>query len=174
MNNQLHTLFTDLLSELYDAENQIVEALPKLIDKTNDEDLSKALSEHLEQTRTHVERLDQIGTDLDIKLDSKDSKILKTILSEGEEAMSDLTDNDVSDAALIGGAQKVEHFEIAGYGTAAAWAKVMGHDDAADLLGETLKEEKAADAKLSKIAEGNLFKEGINEEAADTDEDKEE
>lgn len=165
--NSLHDVFLEKLSDLYDAENQIVEALPKLIMEATNKDLKEALQKHLEESQNHIVRLDEISDKLDSDLKGKRSVIVETLLSEGEKSIKKQTDLSVRDAVLIAGAQKVEHFEIASYGTAAAWAKVMGHDETADLLGDMLDEEKGADEKLSKIAEGGIFTTGVNEEATD-------
>jgi ferritin-like metal-binding protein YciE len=174
MKNTLHDMFVELLQNLYDAENQIVMALPKLIENASDTKLKEGFSMHLDQTKEHVTRLEEIGKDLGIEFtDAKENKIMKTIIEEGDKAAKKAGETDVKDAVLIAGAQKVEHYEIAAYGTAAAWAKIMEHDDAKDLLGETLKEEKETDEKLSKIAEGGIFMEGVNEDAADADDDGE-
>src|SRR5688572_24527729 len=131
MNNTLHEVFVELLSDLYDAENQIVAALPKLIGMSTENDLTQALTDHLEQTKMHVERLNTIAKDLSLNLAGRPSKITKASLADGEVVVNRVEEPIVKDAALVAAAQKVEHYEIAGYGTAAAWAKTMKHDGAA-------------------------------------------
>lgn len=163
--NTLHELFLHKLSELYDAENQITAALPKMMDMATDEELKTAFSEHLDQTKNHIVRLEQIAASLNADLKRKENKVMKTLIEEGEKVLKEVKASDVLDAALIAAAQKVEHYEIASYGTAATWASVMEHDEEKDLLGETLEEEKATDKKLSGLAEGGLMTKGINEDA---------
>jgi ferritin-like metal-binding protein YciE len=141
------------LKDLYSAENQLVKALPKMAKAATNEELRAGFEEHLEQTKGHVERLDQIGKDLGFTLTGHKCKAMAGLVEEGSEMISEDAEDSVRDAGLIGAAQRVEHYEIAGYGTARALALRLGHEDAADLLGETLEEEKETDEKLTAVAE---------------------
>jgi ferritin-like metal-binding protein YciE len=151
--NTIEDLFHEELKDLYSAENQLVKALPKMAKAATNEELKAGFEEHLEQTKGHVERLEQIGKDLGIKLSGHKCKAMEGLVEEGSEMISEDAEDFVRDAGLIGAAQRVEHYEIAGYGTARALAKRLGHDDAADLLEETLEEEKETDVKLTTLAE---------------------
>jgi len=144
------------LKDLFSAENQLVKALPKMAKAANNEELKEGIEEHLEQTKTHVERLEKIAEILDIKLSGMTCKAMKGLVEEGSEMIAEDAEMHVKDAGLIGAAQRVEHYEIAGYGTAKALALQLGHEDVADLLEETLNEEKETDAKLTEIAEAVL------------------
>jgi ferritin-like metal-binding protein YciE len=157
----LHDAFIDELRDTYDAERQIVKALPKMMKACTSEELRSAFESHLEETRGQVERLEQIFEMLDEKVRGKHCEGMAGIIEEGKGMMEEEFDDTTMDAVLIASAQRVEHYEMAAYGTLAAWAKEMGHNDAAELLAQTLEEEKAADEKLNTIAEG-----GINQEAA--------
>jgi ferritin-like metal-binding protein YciE len=157
----LHDAFIDELRDTYDAERQIVKALPKMIKACTSEELRSAFETHLEETRAQVERLEQVFESLDEKVRGKHCEGMAGILEEGKTMMEEDFDGTTMDAVLIASAQRVEHYEMAAYGTLAAWAKEMGHTDAAELLAQTLEEEKATDEKLNTIAEG-----GINQEAA--------
>jgi ferritin-like metal-binding protein YciE len=157
----LHDAFIDELRDTYDAERQIVKALPKMIKACTSEELRTAFESHLEETRAQVERLEQVFEMLDEKVRGKHCEGMAGIIEEGKTMMEEEFDETTTDAVLIASAQRVEHYEMAAYGTLAAWAKEMGHNDAAELLAQTLEEEKAADEKLNTIAEG-----GINREAA--------
>jgi len=153
MNEELHKLFLDELADVYDAENQLVNALPKMIKAAQSEELREAITAHLKETEGHVTRLEEAANTLDEKLKSKTCKAMKGLLAEGDEIVKENKGSSALDAGIIAAAQKVEHYEIASYGTLIAWAKQMGHIEAAELLDETLNEEKAADTKLSEIAE---------------------
>jgi ferritin-like metal-binding protein YciE len=159
----LHDAFLDELRDLYDAEKQITKALPKMVKAASSSELQTAFENHLEETRGHVDRLEQVFESLDEKVRGKHCDGIAGILDEGKSIMSEDFEETTMDACLIGAAQRVEHYEIAAYGTLAAWAEAMGHTKAASLLQQTLKEEKAADEKLNTIAER-----GINREAAST------
>ena len=159
----LHDAFLDELRDAYDAEKQILKALPKMVKAAAAAELKTAFSNHLEETRGHVERLEQAFSSLDETARGKHCDGIAGILEEGKAVMEEDFDEQTMDACLIAAAQRVEHYEMAAYGTLVAWAKAMGHDEAAELLEETLGEEKAADEKLTSIAEG-----GVNEEAAST------
>lgn len=150
--NPLQELLHDELKDLYSAENQIIKALPKMIKACESTDLKRAFERHLEETRRQVERLDQIGSELEFKLTGKKCKGMEGLLEEGKEVMDEL-DEQTIDAGLIGAAQKVEHYEIAGYGTARTHAEMLGYNRVAKLLQQTLDEEGATDKKLSALAE---------------------
>jgi ferritin-like metal-binding protein YciE len=161
----LRDLFKDQLKDIYDAENQIVAALPKMIDAASHDELKAALTEHLEQTRGQIDRLERVFAQVGASPARKTCKGMKGLLEEGSEAIKDQSAGAARDALIIGGAQKVEHYEIAEYGTLRAWAEELDLGDAAELLGETLDEEADADERLSSIAEGGLLEDGVNEEA---------
>jgi ferritin-like metal-binding protein YciE len=168
----LHDAFLDELRDTYDAEKQLTKALPKLAKAANSPDLRAAFEEHLEQTRGHVERLEQVFESLEEKVRGKHCDGIAGIIEEGKSIMEEDFDDTTMDACLIAAGQRAEHYEMAAYGTLVAWARGMGHSEAAELLQETLDEEKAADKKLTSIAES-----GINQDAADAahpaDEDEE-
>ena len=153
MNNELHELFIDELADVYNAEQQLLKALPKMAKAANSTELQEAFESHLEETQEHVSRLEQIFKGLGETLKRKKCKAMEGLLEEGEEIMEEFGDSNALDAALIAAAQKVEHYEIATYGTLRTWAELMDHQDAVELLEETLEEEKAADEKLTGIAE---------------------
>jgi ferritin-like metal-binding protein YciE len=148
--NTLQEVLIDHLRDLYDAEKNLVRALPKMAKAADSEELADAIREHLEQTKHHVERLEQVFEKFGEKPRAKACKAIRGLIEEGGEAASE--EGAMSDLALIAAAQKVEHYEISAYGTAKAWAERLGNQEAADLLEETLKEEKAADAKLTEIS----------------------
>jgi ferritin-like metal-binding protein YciE len=152
--NTLADLFQDELRDVYDAEKRILKALPKMAKAASDEQLRDAFTTHLEETRGHVERLEQVFASLDLKVKGKRCMGMEGILAEGAELMGEDGDEAVLDAGLIASAQRVEHYEITAYGSLMAWAKVLGYDDAIELLGENEREEKEADQKLTDIAEG--------------------
>jgi len=161
----LKDLFHHELKDLYSAETQLVKALPKMAKTATNEELKAGFEEHLEQTREHVQRLDQIGESLEMRLSGHKCKAMEGLITEGAELISEDAEESVRDAGLIGAAQRVEHYEIAGYGTARALAQVLGFDEAADLLEQTLDEEKATDEKLTEIAES-----AVNASAAEAPE----
>lgn len=165
----LHDAFVDELRDTYDAEKQLTKALPKMVKAASSPELRKAFETHLEETRQQVQRLEQVFASIEEKARGKHCEGMAGIIEEAQAMMQQDFDDATSDAVLIASAQRVEHYEIAAYGTLVAWARVMGHEDAADLLQETLDEEKAADRKLNTIAEG-----GINEEAAEGPHEEEE
>jgi len=158
----LHDAFLDELRDAYDAEKQLTKALPKMAKAASSSDLRAAFESHLEETRGHVERLEQVFSTLDEKVKGKHCDGIAGIIEEGKSAMEEEFDDTTMDAVLIASGQRAEHYEMAAYGTLVAWARDMGHTEAAELLQETLDEEKAADKKLTSIAEG-----GVNQEAAD-------
>ena len=158
----LHDAFLDELRDSYDAEKQLTKALPKLAKAASNPKLRQAFEAHLEETRGHVQRLEQVFDSLDEKVRGKHCDGIAGIIEEGKSIMEEEFDDSAMDACLIASGQRAEHYEMAAYGTLVAWARGMGHTDVADLLQQTLDEEKAADKKLSQLAEG-----GINQEAAD-------
>jgi len=151
----LHQLFTLELQDLYDAEQQLIEAIPKMIDSATNQDLIDGLTKHLGETEDQVERLEQIGEECDIDVAAGAGCMgMEGVISEGEAVMETTFESEeVADEALISAAQRVEHYEMAGYGTAVELAKQMGHDNAAKLLQKTLDEEGNADKTLTKAAE---------------------
>ena len=158
----LHDAFLDELRDAYDAEKQLLKALPKMAKKATSKNLTAAFEAHLEETRGHVDRLEQVFAALGEKVRGKHCDGIAGIIEEGKSVMEEDFDGETMDACLIAGGQRAEHYEMAAYGTLVAWAKVMSHTEAADLLEEILEEEKAADEKLTALAEG-----GINQAAAD-------
>lgn len=158
----LHDAFIDELRDAYDAEKQLVKALPKMAKAASSDDLREAFETHLEETRGHVEKLEQVFASLDEKVRGKHCDGMAGIIDEGKAVMEEDLTEAAMDACLIAAGQRAEHYEMAAYGTLAAWATAMGHDEAAELLNEILDEEKAADEKLSGLAEG-----GINQQAAE-------
>jgi ferritin-like metal-binding protein YciE len=164
-----HDAFIDELRDTYDAERQLTKALPKLAKAATSPELREAFESHLEETRGQIERLERVFESLDEKVRGKHCDGIAGIIEEGKSIMGEDFDDSTLDALLVAAGQRAEHYEMAAYGTLVAWAKIMGHTDAADLLQETLDEEKAADVKLSALAEG-----GINQVAADALESDEE
>lgn len=162
--SSLRDLFLDELKDLYNAEQQLVKALPKLARAAQDGQLRQAFEEHLEQTHGHVERLERIFEALGKSARGKRCPGMEGIIAEGNEHMQHDMEADTLDAALILSAQKAEHYEIAGYGSVCAFAKTLGEDQALGLLKQTLEEEKAADEHLTDIAESV-----VNIEAAEGD-----
>lgn len=158
----LHDAFVDELRDIYDAEKQLTKALPKLAKSASSPGLRSAFESHLEETRGQVERLEQVFESLEEKVRGKHCDGIAGIIEEGKSIMEEDFDEVAMDACLIAAGQRAEHYEMAAYGTLVAWARAMGHTTAAKLLQETLNEEKAADKKLTSLAEG-----GINQEAAD-------
>ena len=157
----LDDLFIHELRDLYSAENQLVKALPKMARAATNEDLKAGFEEHLEQTKNHVARLEEIAEACGCKLAGHKCKAMEGLIAEGAELIDEDAEDAVRDAGLIGAAQRVEHYEIAGYGTARALALCLGHDDAAEILGDTLEEEKAADEKLTELAENAINAEAV-------------
>ncbi len=159
--NSMDTLFIDQLQDLYDAEQRLVQALPKMADASHEKSLKQAFQSHLQETQNHVSRLERIFQSIGQPVKGKTCDAMKGLVSEGQEAIDATGDPAVKDAALIAAAQRVEHYEIAAYGTARTFARRLGKDGAIRLLEETLQEEKAADQKLTHLAEA-----GINQKAA--------
>jgi ferritin-like metal-binding protein YciE len=164
--NDLHELFIEELSDIYDAEKQLIKALPKMAKHVENEELQTAFERHLEQTKKQKDRLDQVFEALDEKPKRKSCKGMAGLIAEGEEMASELEDSSALDAGLICAAQKVEHYEIASYGCLCTWAEEMGHTEALRLLKENLKEEKQTDDLLTDLAEQCLNVEALEEEEA--------
>jgi len=164
-----HDAFIDELRDTYDAERQLTKALAKLAKAATSPDLREAFETHLEETKGQIERLEEVFEGLDEKVRGKHCEGIAGIIEEGKALLEEDFDDATLDAGLIAAGQRAEHYEIAAYGTLVAWAKTMGHTDAATLLQENLDEEKAANEKLSQLAEG-----GINQGAADAAEPDEE
>jgi ferritin-like metal-binding protein YciE len=170
MSEGLKELYIDELKDLYNAENQLVKALPKMAKAASSEELSQGFEKHLEQTRGHVQRLEKIFQSLGESPKGKKCKGMEGLVAEGAEVMEEDFEDSVMDAALIGAAQRVEHYEIAAYGTVCAFAEELGESEQASLLNETLEEEKETDEKLTKLAEqinSQANEGGGKEEAAD-------
>jgi ferritin-like metal-binding protein YciE len=153
MSNDLHELFLDELADIYNAEQQLTKALPKLAKTAKNEQLREGFQQHLEETENHISRLDQVFESLGESMKRKKCKGMEGLIEEGEEVISEQKNSAALDAGLIISAQKVEHYEIAAYGSLCSWAEQMGHNDAHELLRETLEEEKATNEKLTEIAE---------------------
>jgi ferritin-like metal-binding protein YciE len=161
--NTLHDAFLDELRDMYHAEKQLTSALPKLAKKAKNPDLVEAFESHLAETENHVTRLEQVFAELGETAKAKTCAGMKGIIDEANDMIGESFDNQTMDAVLIASAQRAEHYEIAAYGTLVTWARTMEHESAADLLQQNLDEEKAADEKLTDIAES-----GVNEQAAQT------
>lgn len=165
--NSLQALFVDQLQDVYDAESQLIAAMPKMANAAHHADLRDAFLEHLEETREQASRLREVFRSIGLSAERKPCKAMAGLIREGEELLNHGGDPDVIDAALIASAQRIEHYEIAAYGTLKAFAKHLEHRDAANLLDETLTEESKADKHLTKLAEGSLLhRSSINKEAA--------
>ena len=152
----LEDLLTDELKDLYSAENQLVKALPKIAKAVDSKDLRSVFEEHLKQTQKHVERLESICEKLDISPKGKKCLGMQGLLDEGTEILNSEGESEPLDAGIVGAAQRVEHYEIAAYGTARAHARQLGFIEIAELLGKTLEEEKLANDKLTLIAENKV------------------
>ena len=149
----LHDLFLLELQDIYSVEQQIIEAMPRMIERTTNSELKRAFTLHLEETRRQSQRIEDLCGEFDLDPDSKHCTGVEGIIEEGQEIMSANTPSSILDLAMIGIAQRIEHYEIAAYGTAANYAQEMGHSDAQDLLVQTLSEEKDTDEKLTALAE---------------------
>jgi ferritin-like metal-binding protein YciE len=157
----LHDLFIEELKDIYDGEKRLTRALPKMAKAATSMELRSAFTSHLGETEKQIERLEQVFQAMGKKPAGKACDGIIGIVEEGNKAMEELDEGPILDAALIAGAQKVEHYEMATYGTLAYFADIMGHEEAKDLLGQTLDEEKAADAKLNKIAKSEVNQEAL-------------
>jgi ferritin-like metal-binding protein YciE len=151
--SSLTDLFHDTLRDVYWAEKHLVKALPKMAKAASSADLTEAILKHQAETETHVERLEKVFSIIDKAARAKKCEAMVGLSAEGDHVLEEVEDDEVRDVGIIGAAQAVEHYEIARYGTLAAWAKQLGLNDAAKLLAETLEEEKAADETLNELAE---------------------
>jgi ferritin-like metal-binding protein YciE len=158
----LQDAFIDELRDAFDAEKQVTKALSKMIKAASSPELRTAFTDHLEETHGQIQRLEEVFASLDEKVKGKHCDGVAGIIEEGKSVMEEDFDDVTMDACLIASGQRVEHYEMAAYGTLVAWAQVLGHNEAADLLQQNLDEEKAADKKLTSLAEA-----GINQDAAD-------
>ncbi|MEZ4732745.1 MAG: ferritin-like domain-containing protein [Caldilineaceae bacterium] len=163
--NSLKDLYVEQLRDLYSAETQLVNALPKMAQAATSSDLKKAFQNHLDETRTQKQRLEQIFSEMGASPQGQTCKAMEGLIKEGEEVIQAMGDSQVKDAALIAAAQRVEHYEMAGYGVVRTFADELGFSNAKSLLQKTLEEEGNADKKLTSIAEGGIFSKGINEKA---------
>lgn len=165
--NNFENLFADQLNDLYSAENQLIQALPKMAEAATTPELQQAFAQHLEETRGHADIVKQLLSAVGEKAGGEKCKGMEGLLKEGAEVLEKRGDAAVKDAALIAAAQRVEHYEIAGYGTARAMAKQLGNTEAANRLQEILDQEGRADELLTQIATGmNGARSGVNQEAA--------
>jgi ferritin-like metal-binding protein YciE len=164
--NSLKDVLQEQLEDLHSAEEQLVKALPKMAQAAHHDELRKAIEHHLEETREHLKRVDEALAEIGISSSTEECKAMKGLIAEGEELMQKDGDPTAMDAALIGAAQRVEHYEIAAYGTARQLADDCGYDSIRDLMDQTLDEESQADKLLTKIATGGMFKSGVNQQAA--------
>ena len=160
--NPLAELLIDELKDLYSAENQLVKALPKMAKAASSPELKRAIESHLEETKRQVERLNQIGDELESRMTGKKCKGMEGLIEEGKEILAEDLDESAADAGIIGAAQKVEHYEIAAYGTARTHAALLGYNKVAKLLQQTLDEEGAADKKLTALAESVINAEALH------------
>lgn len=166
----LQKLYTDELRDLYNAENQLLKALPKMAKGASSEELKEAIQKHLEQTKGHVQRLEQVFEQLGEKAKGKTCRAMKGLVEEGSEILGEDGDDSVIDAGIIVAAQKVEHYEIASYGSVRTFANLLGHDKAAELLQATLDEESEANEVLNNLAETVVNPEALMEtQLADSD-----
>ena len=164
--NSLEDVLHEQIEDLLSAEHQLVQALPKVAQAASSPELKEAIETHLDQTRGHVERLGQVIGELGMTNSSTTCKAMQGLIAEGDEIVQMQGDPVAKDAALIAAAQRIEHYEIAAYGTARTLAGELDHTGAEKLLGATLDEESAADKLLTKLATGGMFKSGVNQKAA--------
>lgn len=157
----LRALFINSLKDIYWAEKALTKAIPKMIKNASSEDLKEALTEHLEATNEHVLRLEEVFSVIGEKTTAKKCEAMESLIKEAEQIMEETESGAVRDAGIIAAGQKVEHYEIAAYGTLCAFAKVLNEEDAMALLEDTLDEEKEADIRLSEIAEADVNKEAL-------------
>ena len=167
--DSLEELMQDELKDIYDAEKQLTKALPKLAKKATSSELKSAFEEHLQQTERHVERIEEVFEQLGLPARGKKCEGMQHLIAEGEDMIGEAEDDATRDAVMIASAQKVEHYEIASYGTLRTWANLLGKPEVAALLEETLEEEKDTDQNLTNIAENF-----INEAAAERDDEESE
>lgn len=171
--NNLRDALVDEIKDLYNAEKQLVKALPKMAKAASSDELREAFETHLEETEGHVTRLEQVFELLDEKPRGKHCAGMAGIVEEGSEKLQEDMEDMVLDASLIGAAQKVEHYEICAYGTVSAWAEALGLNEVVELLNQTLEEEKAADEKLTALAESGINDAATAGESEDMDEEEE-
>lgn len=162
----LHDVFVEQLADLLSAERQLLEALPKVASAASTPDLLDAIEEHLDETRGHVARLERVYELTNLPVADEECEAMKGLIREGEEVVQADGDPLARDAALIAAAQRVEHYEIAAYGTVKELAKQLDLSEVASILDDTLAEENAADQRLTRIATGGLFTGGVNQKAA--------
>jgi ferritin-like metal-binding protein YciE len=161
----LNDLYIEQLRDLHSAEQQLVQALPKMASAATNRELQEAFQDHLEETHEQIQRLNTIFAELGVAASGEMCAAMRGLVEEGEKAISEHMDPDVRDAALIASAQRAEHYEIAGYGTVRSFAKQLGFGNQADILQHSLDEEGAADKRLTKIAEGGFMRSGVNQQA---------
>ena len=161
--NSLHALLKEELKDIYDAEKQLTKALPKMAKKASSPDLKAGIEAHLRQTEDQIDRLEQVFEQLEMPAKGKPCKGMKNLIAEGDEMIGEAEDDDTRDAVMIAAAQKVEHYEIASYGTVRTWAELLGLNEVASLLEESLEEEKETDQKLTSLAESHINLEAVNE-----------
>lgn len=161
--NTLQKLYTDELRDLYNAENQLLRALPKMAKAASSEELKEAFEQHLEQTKGHVKRLEQVFEELDEKPKGKTCRAMKGLIEEGSEMLEEDGETSVRDAGIIVAAQKIEHYEIAGYGSVRTFAHLLGQNKAAELLQATLDEESETNEVLNRLAESVINPEAVRE-----------
>jgi ferritin-like metal-binding protein YciE len=166
--DSLEDLLQDELKDIYDAEKQLTKALPKMMKKATNSELREAIEDHLNQTLQHIERLEQAFEHMGMPARGKKCEGMQHLIAEGSEMIGEADDEDARDAVMIAAAQKVEHYEIASYGTIRTWANLLGRSEVAALMEETLEEEKETDLRLTSIAESF-----VNEAAADEDDQQE-
>jgi ferritin-like metal-binding protein YciE len=154
MDDDLHVLFVDELCDIYDAEQQLLKAFPKFAKAADSDELRELIESHLEETEEHIGRIEQAAESLNESLRHKTCKAMKGLIEEAEDTIKDQKGSNALDAGIIAEIQKIEHYEIATYGTLCAWAEHMGHDEAYQLLRQNQEEESAADDRLTGIAEG--------------------
>ncbi len=169
----IRELLIDEMKDLYDAEKQLVKALPKVVKASSNAELSAAIENHLEQTRGHVQRLERAFELLGEKPKNKPCAAMHGLIEEAGEEMKQERPASLADSAIICAAQKVEHYEIAGYGTVSAWARALGLDEVAELMDETLEEEKAANDKLTDVA-SDILEDAASLESGTSEQDEEE
>lgn len=158
----LQNLFEKQINELYSAEDQLLEALPKMKEKAKDDRLKEAIESHLEETKNHKMRIEQICDNLNLKMDKKKCKGIEALIDEANSMVKEAKDEAVKDVSIIAGAQQIEHYEMAAYGTAVCFAKKLGHHDVAEQLQTTLDEEFNADQTLSYLAENNINQKAVH------------
>ena len=168
----LDELLQEELKDMYDAEKQLTKALPKLAKKASSPELKAAFEEHLGQTEQHIERLEQVFEQLGMPARGRKCEGMRHLIAEGDDMIGDADDDNARDAVMIASAQKVEHYEIAGYGTVRTWASLLGKDEVASLLEETLEEEKQADQKLTEIAESFVNAQAATGSASEEEEEE--